>query len=48
MSETFVSKTVSLKLNQVQWLIDRYGNVTTGIQAIINNEMENEHNENSN
>ena len=35
MKETCVSKTVSLKLGQVQWLTEQYGNVTRGMQSII-------------
>ena len=35
MNETFVSKTVSLSLTQVQWLSEKYGNVTKGIQQVI-------------
>ena len=46
MSETYVSKTVSMTLEQVQWLAEKYGNVTKGIQAIINEKMEDERNGN--
>ena len=46
MNETYVSKTVSMKLEQVQWLNKNYGNVTKGIQKIVNEKMENKKNEN--
>ena len=46
MNETFVSKTVSLRLEQIQWLAEKYGNVTKGIQTIINEKMEDERNGN--
>ena len=44
MKETCVSKTVSLKLGQVQWLTEQYGNVTRGMQSIIEDKMDAETN----
>lgn len=42
MSASFVSKTVSLPLTQMQWLTEKFGNVTKGLQQIVDDKMETE------
>ncbi len=42
MSASFVSKTVSLPLTQMQWLTEKFGNVTKGLQHIVYDKMETE------
>ena len=42
MNETFVSKTVSLSLAQVQWLQHTFGNVSKGIQTIVEQHIQSE------
>lgn len=47
MKEVFVGKTVSMPVEQIQWLTEKYGNVTKGIQAIIKQKMEDDENGNA-
>ena len=39
MRDIYVSKTVSLKLAQVQWLLEHFGNVSKGVQEVVTQDM---------